>query len=81
MSTEAIRREHIATMMTKIIRVGSHYTVAELLFSLLRRKNFSTDPYKATDEQVSSALEDMLEELKEDSQDVFHEKNNPNGQA
>lgn len=78
---DSIRRAHMSEKLVSIIRIGKDFTVSELIHALMRRKNFIKDPRLVSDEELSVVLENMEEELKIDSQEMFQERNHPNGKA
>lgn len=59
------RRIKIAEKIEKLITDNPSYTVAFLLGSILRKKytaDGKSDPWNMTDEEISTALESILEE-------------------
>lgn len=64
----SLRRTHIAGNLKELILLTKEeFTVANLLSTIMRPKNFKgIDPYFSSDEDVSSVIENMLTELKEE---------------
>ena len=64
----SLRRTHIAGNLKELILLTKEeFTVANLLSTIMRPKNFKgIEPYFASDEDVSSVIENMLTELKEE---------------
>lgn len=65
-TTDLLRRNVIADNLKKLIEKGGDYTVAQLLATITRKKNFqdkSKELYDLTDIEFSTALQTTLNEI------------------
>lgn len=64
-----LRRANIVELLKQIILENTEYTVAQLISTIMRSKNFSEEPYSANDIVFASVLENTLDELKKQKED------------
>lgn len=69
--SQKLRRANIVELLKQIILENTDLTVAQLLTTIMRTKNFkSTKPYDASDITMASVLESTLTELKEEQNEL-----------
>lgn len=63
-----LRRANIIELLKQLILDNDNYTVAQLLSTIMRNKNYpDINPYDASDIELSSVLEDTIYELKKET--------------